>query len=458
MTQRSEDAELWPTERAALVATSRDVNRNFEIAAWAIRKHLDYVSTHHFRPRNKDKGLNARINELMTWWSQEWNCDQAARHPLRRLVRMAEARRTIDGDVFFLKLRRGTVQAIEGDRIRTPWQNPIMIAPGMKIIHGVVCDDDGKAKGYYLNKRDLFGIWFIPNRILDARNVIQYGYFDRFDQTRGISPMAASINRLRDIYEGFDYALAKAKLSQIFGLQITRTESDPFPRVHEEDPAGAMADLGKNPPAPGEPAPPKYPVDFGRGPFSLDMDPGDKAEVLESRTPSSEFQSFTQAMIQCAIKSLDIPLCFYDESHTAWSGQRQAWLQYDQSAHTKREDCRDLLNSLTLWKFRQWVASGLLELPDGMTVLDLAWEWVAAGVPWIDPLREVQADGMAVDRGFCSTVQICREAGRDAYQIADDEADYRQYRVDRGLPPNNQIAPIQLTPEPGTQRSGKTED
>ena len=450
-----------PPRRAALVATSRDVQRNFEIAAWAIRKHLDYVSTFHFRPRNKDKALNARIGELMVWWSKARNCDQAGRHPLRRIVRLSEARRTVNGDVFVLKLRKGTVQAIEGDRIRTPWQNPIMIAPGRKIIHGVICDDDGKAEGYYLNKRDLFGIWFIPDRILDARNVIQYGYYDRFDQTRGISPLAASVNRLRDIYEGFDYALAKAKLCQLFGLQVTRVESDPYPRVNAAEdtsgsPSGELADP-LNPAQPGEPgARNRYPVDFGKGPFMLDMDPGDKAEVLESRQPSGEFQSFTQAMIQCAIKALDIPLCFYDESHTAWSGQRQAWLQYDQSARTKRADCRDLLDELTLWKLRQWVASGLLELPAGMTVLDLAWEWVAAGVPWIDPLREVQADGLAVDRGFRSTVQICRENGNDAYQIAEEEAEYRLYRTGTlGLPPNNQIAPIQLTPEPSTATSGK---
>jgi hypothetical protein len=46
--------------------------------------------------------------------------------------------------------------------------------------------------------------------------------FDRFDQLRGISPLAAAINTLRGTYEGFDYALAKAKVAQMFALAFYR--------------------------------------------------------------------------------------------------------------------------------------------------------------------------------------------------------------------------------------------
>jgi len=49
---RSEDRELWPFQRKQLVANTRDLQRNFAIAAWMIRRHLDYVTTMTFHARS----------------------------------------------------------------------------------------------------------------------------------------------------------------------------------------------------------------------------------------------------------------------------------------------------------------------------------------------------------------------------------------------------------------------
>jgi hypothetical protein len=54
------------------------------------------------------------------WWSQPVNFDVTGRFGLQRFTRLAEMRRTVDGDMGVLKLSRALVQAIEGDRIRTP--------------------------------------------------------------------------------------------------------------------------------------------------------------------------------------------------------------------------------------------------------------------------------------------------------------------------------------------------
>ena len=62
---RHEDQELLLERRRALVATARDVRRNYSIAAWAIRKHLDYVSTFTFHARTGDAGLNKRVEQFV---------------------------------------------------------------------------------------------------------------------------------------------------------------------------------------------------------------------------------------------------------------------------------------------------------------------------------------------------------------------------------------------------------
>src|SRR5947199_2154494 len=56
----SEDQELRQLPRRNLTTAIRDLNRNFSIAAWMIRRHLDYVSTFHFRPKTGNPELDAQ--------------------------------------------------------------------------------------------------------------------------------------------------------------------------------------------------------------------------------------------------------------------------------------------------------------------------------------------------------------------------------------------------------------
>ncbi len=53
----------------------------------------------------------------------------------------------------------------------------------------------------------------------------------------------------------------------------------------------------------------------------FDFDVGDKAEFLESQQPSDQFRAYTQLVSMMALKALDIPYSFYDESFTNYSGQ-----------------------------------------------------------------------------------------------------------------------------------------
>jgi hypothetical protein len=56
----------------------------------------------------------------MEWDGRKENYDAAQRFSRRRMTRMAEARRTLDGDVMMLRRRDGMRQMIEGDRVRNP--------------------------------------------------------------------------------------------------------------------------------------------------------------------------------------------------------------------------------------------------------------------------------------------------------------------------------------------------
>ena len=340
------------------------------------------------------------------------------------MLRLAEERRTVDGDVFLLKLTgqrvRGKLQAIESDRVIDPRDDTGR--SDAKWVHGVNVNDAGRALGFAVHKRVRGGKGLEMDRVVAARNVIHHGFFDRFDQVRGVSPLAPAVNVFRDVYEAADYALAKAKVSQMFGLVFYREALD----------AAGTLDNSTDP----------YEVDFGRGPVLLDLEPGDKAEFLESKTPATEFQSFAQLMISVALKSLDIPFSFFDESFTNFYGSRGALLHYQKACEAKRADVRDVLRKLTAWRMSLWIDDGVLSLPAGRGVSDLNWEWIPAGLAWWDPAKEIRGDVEAINAGLRTRSEIRAEKyGDDWIDVVDQLARERQALEDRGLLDDADAAP-----------------
>lgn len=425
---KSEDNELLESSRRSLTSASRDIVRNFAIAAWAVRKHLDFVSSFNFRSKTGDKALDRRIEELMAWWARPANFDIAGRHPLARFIRIAEARRTLDGDVFLMKLASGHVQAIEGDRIRNGFMPNANAGDTSKLIHGVKVNQAGRALAYALHNRNFNS--FVFDRMISASRVIQHGYFERFDQVRGISPIASAINTLRDTYEGIDYALAKAKVSQLFALALYRD--------------GSQGMSG---------------VDFTAGPQLLDMSPEDKAEFLESRTPSGEFQAFMQVTIGIALKALDIPYSFYDEAHTNFFGSRAAQILYVKSAKSKRDDNRELLRRLTVWRYGLWIIDGTLELPRGMSMDDLKFEWISDGLPWWDQAKEIGGDVAAIEATLKTRSEIRKERfGDDWHDVVDELAEEEKYLAAKGVTVQKANVSVNVGNQPKDDDDDKADD
>jgi capsid protein len=344
---QSEDRELLQEHRRKLISGTRDIRRNFAIAAWMVRRHLDYVSTFSFQAKTGNTALDDRLEKLIANRSRPENCDATGRHPLPRMIRMAEASRVIDGDIGLLKLFDGRIQAIEGDRIRTPigtpdgyWIPPATGNPKLATawIQGIHIKRSGEPIEAAIFNRGLTANLFILDRYVPIRNIYLHQNLDRFDQVRGISPLAAAYNTLRDTYECFDYALAKMKLSQLFGLAFYREASEPFSNTAPYT-SGESTDISESDDANTDTTA-GYKVDFGKSPMVFDLDDGDRAEFLESKNPSTEFQQFTETTIAVALKALDIPYSFYSENFTNYSGSRLAYLQYEQSAENKRADVR----------------------------------------------------------------------------------------------------------------------
>lgn len=273
-----------------------------------------------------------------------------------------------------------------------------------------------------------------------AKYILQHGWFEsRYDQVRGISPLTTALNALKDSAEATTYALVRSKISQLFGIAFTRNSD----RSLGEESTDTETDYG-------------YSVDLSKGSFVLDLDPGDKAEFLESAQPSTQFQQFLNAMIQQALKALSIPMCLYDEQRTNFSGSRMALKVYEQSCQTRRDEIRQfVLEPLTRWWIMLAVMDGDLEL-SAEQIDNLSFEWVSrCNVPWaIDPGKESAANKMDVDNGFTSRQRIAKQQGEDFFQIVDELAAENAYLQAKGvaLPgasvPISQIIVDQPTDQP----------
>lgn len=429
-TIRREDDNLRPQQRKQLLASTQNVVRNFAVARWAIARHLDYVSTFSFQATTGNKALDSLLERRVTDWSRPENFEVTQRFGRQQFTRLAELQRTLNGDMGILKIRSRKVQAIESDLIRSP--NNGGFPPGYSpadFLHGVKVNRYGKPLAYSICRRGKSSdiapgsYRYEFERVVPSRSLYHFSCHDRFDQIRGISPLACAVNSLVDCYEGIDYALAKMKVSQLFALSLYRQ------RI-EGDALSQTLDPGTDDEDETQPRYSKFA--FSNGPQLLDLQNGERAEILESHTPSSEFQNFTQLTIALSLKALDIPYSFFAENFTNYSGARQAMLQYEAAAKIKRQDIVALLDHLFRWRAVAWINDGYL--PQGVTLDQLRWRWVPLGQPWIDPLKEMQAKLAALSAGLTSRQRESLDNGEDWFDIVDELAAESEYLKDKGLP------------------------
>lgn len=422
----AEDAIANQRIRRILEANARDLARNFAIAKWAIGKHLDYVTSFSFQAKTADLAFNRELEAYVEFRSTPGQFDVAGRHPLRRATRLSEGCRAIAGDCLWLKIlspgpagdARGQIQFIESDRIRDPSD----IEPGdTSWINGVQVSKSGATRAFAIHNRAR-GSQFEFARTVPARNGYLHAWYDRFDQVRGISPITAALNWFRDVYEGFEYTLARTKIEQLFGIQVYRNAAEPMgtvtPTIDSDD--DGEEDAG-------------YELDFNKGPFMLDMDPGDRAEVLNGGNPAGSTTDFLKLMIHVALRTLDIPYSFFDESFTNFYGSRGGLIQYLKACENKIADIQDCLNWWTNWVIGLAVADGTIRLPSGMEFQDIYYEHVPAGVPWWDPAKEARGQAMGIAMGVTSPQRVCREVGTDFETNIDEIAAAMEYAKSKGV-------------------------
>lgn len=452
-TIHTEDYELMSAERKRMISTTRDLSRNFTLVAWALNEHLDATSKFSFHSQTGIDELDDRLELLMGRWGDRRNCDVSKRHDLPALVRLHEANCVLDGDSTFVKIEGGRLQLVEGNRIGLPDSGTIPPEFAAKVSqHGLVLDKFNAATHFCVCDRVDRTLVF--NSLVEAEYCIFDGYFLRPDSTRGVSPLSSAVNTCVDIAETCEAQLIKSKLHAFLGVAIY---SDAV-----ENAAGGFGDTlqpssDNDGDGVADSAEQKYKFNLSPG-LKLELEKGDKIDMLESSTPSTPFQQYIEMMQTSVLKSLRIPYTFWDTTKANYSASKMDLIKYAQAIQPRQE-----ANRRTLMEISEWIIPMLVLRDDdiqeimsqnSVSIDQLKYDWRAAGRSWIDEAAEVQATVQRISAGLSSRTREIKKRGESWREIF-EELKGEQDTIDASNVPVITGQPGQNVQQAGTSPTSK---
>jgi capsid protein len=367
------------------------------------------------------------------------------------MMRLFEASKAVDGQAGLLKIKGGKLQGIEGSRIAKPTTGTFPESIKKATDHGLIMDDYGAVDKFIICRRVNYALEF--QSLVNWEDIAYDGYFFRFDQSVGITPFAAAMNTCQDLYEGFDYQLIKTKMHALLGVFITSAAT--------QKASDGFGDVDANTGTAATPETTKYKYELRPG-MKLEGKPGDDIKMIESHTPSAEFQQFSDMMIHISLLTFDIPISFFNSIKSNYSQSKFDLKTYEHSCRGKREDNQEILHEIAEWKLKQFHVqdselAGMLAKRK-LRLEDVSYEFVPEGIPWIDEVAEIQAATARIDAALSTRTHECKIHGgrfRDnlrVLKLEEQEIKEAGVTVVRGMPgqstkPANDPQPVDQNPD-----------
>jgi lambda family phage portal protein len=252
----------------------------------------------------------------------------------------------------------------------------------------------------------------------------------RFSTTRGVIPFAHLLDRVEDLAEYIAWSLIAAKVSATLVAAVTTNNPTDLWRDVQE--ATVNAETGSSDGSGVD----LFAV-YGSDRSNLGVTdqrpggvwylrPGESVNTIASNQPNSIFEPFTKAVMRSLAYGANLPygVVSLDFSGANLTTMKAELLFAERETEAAREVMRRFLARVWRWLVVRWVRDGRLAYRADM----FAHSWNHAGIGWLDPVREVQADALASDK----LLETHRDSlGRRG--IADLEAHYAQLAYEKQL-------------------------
>ncbi len=406
-----------------------DQFRNTELIGWAIRTHVAYVSQFRLHADTGVAALDRELERLFEWHAHPRRFDVARRHGRDEFLALMASCSLVDGDAASIWLPSGNAQLIPGRRIAKPSQSEGQAPdlPAALTDRGLVLDAYGAVQRYCVCRWNANGTGLVYDHMEDAGNVsfLAASWMDA-DQTRGMSPLAAALNRVRDSMTALEFTGLKMVMHSLLGLAF---KGAPGQGIFPDAKGGT---------------PSERKVDVANGLFSLELQPDESVDLLESKVPSSEFEPFMRFAIRLILLALDIPYVLFDSKGSSYSEHRAALNSYEFMADQKRASVRAVLDDYTDRRLAAWLttadpvagkARAIAEAAElDVRAVQYRCEWVPVATPWLDKLAEVKADAAAIACGLDSIPRAAKRHNVNPYELIAETGKVLAFAKTQGVP------------------------
>lgn len=415
-------------DRDRVRARARDLERNSDILNANLLAFRRNVIGRGFtlRPATGDGELDEALAELWKQWCKARNCDVTGQQNLTEILRTLITRKKVDGGILLVKCYTEggvvpfCVQMLEVDELDSMAQVPKK--SGNRIVGGIEYDRYNRPAYYHIRQYDLDGYQTTNSIVLSAKDVIFYYTKRRPSQIREMSDLAPVLGRVRDANELITAASVRSRILACFGIAIKRVTN-------------AVGGMGRN-----------NRMTESRETYQgktlspgmiLEMNPGDEAQAIDPHGGSDDAGSMLKTLHRQigAGLGLSYEASSRDMSQTNYSSARQGLIEDNETYAEEIDHITEILDELYESFVISAVLSGAVNIPDfwNKKSVYFAHQWARAPKAWIDPLKEANANKIAVQTGQKTFQQIAAENGTDWKTQIEEMADVVKYARELGF-------------------------
>lgn len=396
-------------------ARARDLERNSDMMNSIIGPFVRNVVGAGFtlQAETGSDSLNEDIERLWRVWCKKQNCDVTGTQSLDQILRMAVRRKKVDGGILFVKryASGGVVpfklQMLEVDEL--DGSQAVPKHKGNRVVGGIEYNAYNCPVGYWIKQYAIDGMSITEPMYLKAKDVIFYFSKRRPSQLREMSDMSQTITRIRDANEFMTAVSVKQRIEACLAIFIKRA----IPTAGLGRTGGGIPDSRKS-----------YDGKTLSPGMIKEMNVGDEIQVVNPQgqaTDAASYIKLQQRMIGAG-QGISYEATARDMSEATYSSARQGLIEDGMTYAEEDELLSDVMNEIYETFLISAVLCGRLSIPDFWSKKEKYFEhsFVKPPKPWIDPVKEANADKIAVQAGHKTFKQIAAENGTDWRRQIDD--------------------------------------
>ncbi|GFQ71081.1 phage portal protein, lambda family [Trichonephila clavata] len=291
------------------------------------------------------------------------------------------------------------------------------LANGNVIRNGIEFNRLGQREAYYLFREHPGEGSFGESVRVPANDVLHIYRPLRPGQIRGVPWLSSVLLKLYELDQYDDAELVRKKTAAMFAGFITRLDPEANILGEGESNEHGVALSGLEP-----------------GTMQL-LDPGEDIKFSEPSDVGGSYEAFMKQQLRAIAVGTGITYeqLTGDLTGVNYSSIRAGLIEF-------RRRCGMLQHNIMVFQFcrpvwDRWIELALLsgELDIGEEWTKKEVKWIAQGFDWVDPLKDQQAQQMAVRNGFKSRSEVVSELGYDIEEIDQEIAEDQRRASELGL-------------------------